>query len=182
MKKLKGKQSLFVEEYLIDLNATQAAIRAGYSKKTARQVGSQNLSKLNIQNAIAEGKTARSRRTKIDADWLLNRLGDEVEADIADIYHPETGALKPMAEWPLIWRTGLVTGVEVQQEFEYIGGDKIPSGVVTKIKLSDRIKRLEMVGKHVDVKAFGDRVELDVTDKLGDLLKEISPRTLDPND
>ena len=182
MQKLKGKQQLFVDEYLLDPNATQAAINAGYSEKNARHTASRLLTKANILKSIIEGKTSRSERTKIDADWLLSRLADEAEADMADLYHPVTGALKPMAEWPLIWRTGLVSGVEVQQEFEYIDGDKIPSGVVTKVKLSDRIKRLELVGKHVDVKAFGERVELDVTDKLGDLLKEISPRTLDPND
>ena len=68
---LSSKQQRFVDEYLIDLNATQAAIRAGYSQKTARQIGSENLSKPNIQEAIAFAKRERSEATKIDAEWVL---------------------------------------------------------------------------------------------------------------
>ena len=59
------KQARFVEEYLVDLNATQAAIRAGYSKKTARQVASENLTKPDIQEAIAAAQDDRSERTGI---------------------------------------------------------------------------------------------------------------------
>ena len=176
MQKLKGKQQLFVDEYLLDPNATQAAINAGYSEKNARHTASRLLTKANILKSIIEGKTSRSERTKIDADWLLSRLADEAEADMADLYHPVTGALKPMAEWPLIWRTGLVSGVEVQQEFEYIDGNKVPDGVVTKVKLSDRIKRLELIGKHIDVKAFEDRVSTDHTGTVNIVLSEKSSK------
>ena len=70
-KQLTLKQERFVHEYLIDLNATQAAIRAGYSKKTAKQIGSQNLSKLDISAAIQEAASERIERIKIDADWVL---------------------------------------------------------------------------------------------------------------
>jgi len=59
------KQAAFVDEYLIDLNATQAAIRAGYSAKTARQIGEENLSKPDISAAVAAGIDARSKRTQI---------------------------------------------------------------------------------------------------------------------
>ena len=61
--KLTEKQQRFVDEYLIDLNATQAAIRAGYSVKTANEQGSQNLAKLSIQQTIAEQMTERSKRS-----------------------------------------------------------------------------------------------------------------------
>ncbi len=66
MAKLTAKQKRFVEEYLIDLNATQAAVRAGYSVKTAREQGSQNLSKLNIQQQIGEAMAERSKRTGVN--------------------------------------------------------------------------------------------------------------------
>ncbi len=79
--KLTPKQALFVKEYLIDLNATQAAIRAGYSNKTARQIGEQNLSKLVIQNAIQEALAKRSERTEITADMVLQRLWSIATAD-----------------------------------------------------------------------------------------------------
>lgn len=72
--KLTDKQKAFCEEYLIDLNATQAAIRAGYSEASAKEIGCQNLTKLNIQEVIAELQEARSKRTQIDADYVLNGL------------------------------------------------------------------------------------------------------------
>ncbi len=149
------KQQRFVDEYLIDLNATQAAIRAGYSKKTARVVGSENLTKPDIRAAVAEAQQARSERTKIGADWVLARLADEADADLADLYD-ENGGLKPITEWPLVWRQGLVAGLDVDEEFNK-DGKKL--GQVTKIKLSDRIKRVELIGKHVDVQAFAERHE-----------------------
>jgi phage terminase small subunit len=172
MAKLTKKQQCFIDEYLIDLNATQAAIRAGYSKNSASEAGYENLRKPQVADAIAEAKKARSERTEIDADWLLKRLAEEATADLADLYDEETGALKPMQLWPEIWRQGLVAGVDVDQQFAYLDGDKIPDGVVTKVKLSDRIKRLELIGKHIDVKAFADRME--VTGKNGGPLETIT--------
>ena len=71
---LTPKQAKFVDEYLIDLCATKAAIRAGYSEKTARKIGSENLSKPDIQAAIEKGQTAASVRTEITVDEVLKRL------------------------------------------------------------------------------------------------------------
>jgi phage terminase small subunit len=68
-----------------------------------------------------------------------------------DLY-TEDGRIKPVKDWPLIWRQGLVAGLEV----ETIGEG---AGHLTKIKLSDRIKRLELIGKHIDVQAFKEKVE-----------------------
>lgn len=76
---LTPKQQRFVQEYLIDLNATQAAIRAGYSERTARQAGAENLSKPVIQAAIEAGSKARSERTEITQDWVLKKLKENVE-------------------------------------------------------------------------------------------------------
>jgi len=72
--KLTPKQAMFVKEYLIDLNATQAAIRAGYSQKTARIVAAQNLSKLNISEAIQEAMNERSNRVEVTADDVLSSI------------------------------------------------------------------------------------------------------------
>ena len=145
------KQLRFVEEYLIDLNGTQAAIRAGYSAKTANEQASRLLAKANVQKAVAEAQAIRSEKTGIDAAWVLTRLATELTADLADLYD-EHGRVKAVKDWPLIWRQGLVAGVEVETIGE--GG-----GMVTKIKVSDRVKRLELVGKHVDVQAFKDKIE-----------------------
>ncbi len=79
MPKLTAKQDRFVAEYLIDLNATQAAIRAGYSKRTAQRIGSENLFKPLIAAAIAAGQAKRSERTEIDADYVLTAIRDTIE-------------------------------------------------------------------------------------------------------
>ena len=73
MSKLTDKQEMFCKEYIIDLNATQAAIRAGYSEKTAQRMGSENLSKPLIQERIAELMKERTERVQIDADWVLRQ-------------------------------------------------------------------------------------------------------------
>jgi len=156
---LTPKQSQFCLEYLKDLNATQAAIRAGYSEKTAQEQSSRLLSNVMVQQMIAKGVSSRSERTKIDSDWLLTRLAEEAEADVGDLYDESTGALKPVHMWPSIWRKGLVSGLDVDQQYAYIEGEKVPEGVVTKIRLSDRVKRLELIGRHVNVQAFKDNVE-----------------------
>ncbi len=76
---LTPKQQLFVAEYLVDLNATQAAVRAGYSKKTAYSVGHENLKKPEVAAAIQEAMQARSERIKADQDWIVERLVENVE-------------------------------------------------------------------------------------------------------
>jgi phage terminase small subunit len=150
---LTPKQKRFVEEYLLDLNATQAAIRAGYSERTARQVGAENLSKPVIMAAVSEAQAARSDRVKIDADWVLARLVDEVEADFVDLIDAN-GAVRPVEQWPEVWRKGLVAGLDVQENFDE--GAKI--GQTVKLRLSDRLKRIELIGKHVSVQAFREQV------------------------
>ncbi|WP_321339535.1 terminase small subunit [Breoghania sp.] len=79
-------QERFIEEYLIDLNAGQAAKRAGSKAKDIYAAGAAFLRDPKIAAEIDRRKLARSERTKIDADWLLKRLAEEAEADIADLY------------------------------------------------------------------------------------------------
>ena len=73
------RQIRFVEEYIKDLNATQAAIRAGYSKKTARSQGARLLTNVDILEAIQEAKEERSERTKIDQDYVLTNIQKVIE-------------------------------------------------------------------------------------------------------
>lgn len=77
---LTPKQQAFVDEYLVDLNATQAAIRAGYSVKTAHEQASRLLANVKVAEAVVDAKNARSERTKIDADWVLQRLARDATA------------------------------------------------------------------------------------------------------
>lgn len=155
---LTAKQQRFVEEYLVDLNATQAAIRAGYSAATAQEQSSRLLSNVMVSDAVTALKAKRSERTRIDADWLLTRLADEVEADLSDLMDDD-GRLKPVHEWPAIWRKGLVAGIEVEDLWEGRGEAREHVGRLHKVKLSDRVKRLELIGKHIDVQAFKEKVE-----------------------
>lgn len=76
---LTPKQEKFAAEYLIDLNATQAAIRAGYSKRTAKQIGTENLSKPDLKAYLQERMKARQERTQIDADIVLRAIWATVE-------------------------------------------------------------------------------------------------------
>lgn len=164
------KQQRFVEEYLLDLNATQAAIRAGYSAKTAYSMGQRLLKNVEVSQAILEAKTGRSQRTGVNADWLLQRLAMEAEADMADLYD-EAGKLKQVHEWPMIWRQGLIAGVETVREGS---GDEV--SFVDKIKISDRVKRLELIGRHIDVQAFKDKVEHDASSDLKAIWADMQER------
>ena len=152
--KLTARQAAFVAEYLVDLNATQAAIRAGYSEKSAGVLGHETLKKPYITEAVAIAQAERAARTEINADWVLTRLAEEADADVADLYD-EHGGIKPVKDWPLIWRKGLVAGLDVEE----IKEDGATVGLVRKIKLSDRIKRIELIGKHIGVQAFRDQVQ-----------------------
>ncbi len=87
MKTLTAKQLRFVSEYLVDMNATQAAIRAGYSARNADKIGSELLGKTRVAAAVVEAITERSERTQIDADYVLQTIKTELEACIADPDH-----------------------------------------------------------------------------------------------
>lgn len=88
------KQKRFVEEYLIDLNATQAAIRAGYSPATAKEIGCENLTKPNISEAIAKAMAERSRRTGVNQDRVLQELAKIAFAKITDAVDLKTATVR----------------------------------------------------------------------------------------
>ena len=156
---LTPRQQKFVEEYMLDLNATQAAIRAGYAAKDADVQGPRLLGNVGVSEAIAAAQAERSERTRIDADWLLGRLAAEATADLGALFD-DSGSLRPIHEWPLIWRQGLVAGVEVEELYEGRGENREHIGRLHKVKLSDRVKRLELIGRHIGVQAFKDNINL----------------------
>jgi len=164
---LSDKQQAFVREYLVDLNGTQAAIRAGYSVKTANEQAARLLANVSVSEAVKTALEERAEKTGIDAEWVLRRLALEANADVADIYD-DKGGLKPVKDWPLIWRQGLVAGIDAEVTDT--------GSIIHKVKLSDRVKRLEMIGRHVGVQAFKDRVEHDVSDDLASILSKARER------
>lgn len=173
MAELTPKQSRFVDEYLLDLNATQAAIRAGYSGRTANEQGAQLLAKPHVKAAIDAAIAKRSHETKIDAEWVLQRLALEADADLADLYF-ENGAIKPVSEWPKIWRQGLVAGVEHVEVKDREGN--ATGDVIVKLRLSERLRRLELIGKHIRVNAFQETIQHKGLDALAERLERAHKR------
>ena len=146
---LTKKQENFCQEYLIDANATQAAIRAGYSKKTASTVGSENLGKPDISERIGELQQKRIKRVEIDADDLLKQLHEMRISDFGDIID-DAGLFLPVKQWPLIWRQ-MVEGFEVIQSTNHDTGE---TTVKHKLKFVSRTTIQKMFGEHTRIAAF----------------------------
>ncbi|MBN9093893.1 MAG: terminase small subunit [Pandoraea pnomenusa] len=139
---LTPKQEQFAREYLVDLNATQAAIRAGYSPRTANEQGSRLLANVSVQRAVAELKQQRQERTQVDTDYVVKRLLEIDQMDVLDIMS-DAMELKPVSQWPKVWRQYL-SGFDLAEMFKE--GDVI--GILKKIKWPDKTKNLELLGRH----------------------------------
>lgn len=171
---LTDKQDAFCREYLVDLNATQAAIRAGYSVKTAPTIGSENLIKPNVQDRIAELKNERNSKVEIDAAYVLRRLVEIDQMDVLDIMTDDM-SIKPVSDWPASWRRYL-SGFDLADMFEGRGEDREMVGILKKIKWPDKVKNLELLGKHIDVQAFKEKVEHSGEISLIDRIQEARKR------
>ena len=140
------KQKRFVEEYLIDLNATQAAIRAGYSPATAKEIGCENLTKPNIAAAVSQAMAERSRRTGINQDRVLQELARIGFAKITDVVDPETAKIRPDASDDDL---ACIQSIKIKpNEF----------GTEREVKLYDKKSALVDLGKHLGL--FKDKLEL----------------------
>ena len=140
------KQKRFVEEYLIDLNATQAAIRAGYSPDTAGSIGAENLKKPEIKSRIDKAMAERSRRTGINQDRVLQELARIGFAKITDVVDPETAEIRPDASDDDL---ACIQSIKIKlNEF----------GTEREVKLYDKKSALVDLGKHLGL--FKDKLEL----------------------
>lgn len=140
------KQKRFVEEYLIDLNATQAAIRAGYSPHTAKDIGCENLAKPNIAAAISQAMAERSKRTGINQDRVLQELARIGFAKITDVVDPDTAKIRPDASDDDL---ACIQSIKIKpNEF----------GTEREVKLYDKKSALVDLGKHLGL--FKDKMEL----------------------
>lgn len=145
------KQKRFVEEYLIDLNATQAAIRAGYSPDTAQQMGSENLSKPVIKNAIDKTIAERSRRTGINQDRVIQEIAKLAFLNPIDVIDIDEATIKGEANRD---DTACIASVKVK----VIPGE---DGNITEreVKTYDKLKALELLGKHLGM--FTDKLKME---------------------
>ncbi|MCY8867390.1 terminase small subunit [Bacillus spizizenii] len=151
MSKLTPKQKRFVDEYLIDLNATQAYIRAGYkanSEAVAGVEGHKLLKNPKIEQAISEAMEKRSKRTNITADRVLNQLAKYAFADIRDLmtWNEETGRITLL---PPDQIDGSIITELTQTVTEVPYGEEMMDKVTTKVKRGDPLKALELIGKHL---------------------------------
>lgn len=146
---LTPRQQRFVEEYLIDANATQAAIRAGYSAKTANEQGARLLANVSVAEAIAAAQAARSTRTEITADRVLQELARIGFSDLRGAF-TETGALKSLVT--LTDDTAAaISSVKVVTRREPGGGEDAEVEYVTEIKLWDKNSALDKLAKHLGI-------------------------------
>jgi len=152
---LTAKQSRFVDEYLKDLNASQAAIRAGYSAISARNISSGLMTKANIQSAISARMGKRSERTAITADRVLQELARLAFLDVRKAFTLD-GALKPIHELDDD-TAAAVAGMDIA---EFGSGDD-QTGVVKKIKLSDKKGALELLMRHLGMNTTPINSDLD---------------------
>ena len=154
--KLTPKQSRFVDVYLLDLNGTQAALRAGYAKNTAESQAVRLLGYAKVSEAVSARKAQRSERTSINSDYVLNRLAEIDRMDVLDILGDD-GGLKPVSEWPKTWRTTL-SGLDISTTVASFK-EESTENILKKIKWPDKVKNLELIGKHVDVQAWRERLD-----------------------
>lgn len=159
------KQKRFIEEYLIDLNATQAAIRAGYSPDTANEQGSRLLANVSISSQVSKAMAERSKRTGVNADRVVMELAKIAFVNADDVIDAETATVKPNAARD---DTAAIQSVKVKT----FGED----GLEREIKMADKLKALELLGKHLGM--FKDKVELSGTletekNKLDDLIQQM---------
>lgn len=151
MAKLTVKQQKFCDEYLIDLNATQAAIRAGYSVKTAQEQSSRLLSNVMVQEAIGKSMSERSKRTGVNQDRVVLELAKIAFVKMTDIVNTN-GEIKESAS---------EDDLSCIESVKYKHSDTDTGySVEREVKIASKIKALELLGKHLGM--WNDRVDVNV--------------------
>jgi phage terminase small subunit len=174
-KPLNDREQRFVEEYLIDLDPRRAALAAGYSRSTAATKSYQWVSKSDqkphVFAAIAGAKAARSETTRIDAQYVLEHLVKLERASIGDfLTFPEGGGM-PRFDLSAATQAQLASIEGLQLDVHREKSED--GGVVEKIKITlpNKLRALELIGKHVDVQAYLDKQKVEVND-LSSLTRE----------
>lgn len=168
--KLTDKQRRFVDEYLIDLNATQAAIRAGYSVRTANEQGAQNLAKLSIQDAISRKMAARSRRTGVNAERVVLELAKVAFAKMTDIVD-SNGKIKEDASPDDL---ACIESIKYKESDNEYGGS-----VEREVKIASKLKALELLGKHLGMWSDKFNVTVEKSEKLDDIISQLGGEGLE---
>lgn len=147
MARLTNKQKKFIDEYLVDLNATQAAIRAGYKEKAAYRTGAENLRKPQIQEEIQKRMQERQQRTEVTQDMVVKELAAIAFARATDYAEVKGGTVRIKD-----------TDVLSDQQIRAIAGIKEGANGI-EIKLNDKEKALELLGRHLGM--WNDKIKVD---------------------
>jgi phage terminase small subunit len=168
--KLTPKQKLFCKYYLISLNATDAAIKAGYSKKTANRIGTENLSKPVIREYLESQMKSKEQELDISVDRILKELASIAFLDISEFYN-EDGTLKNIKEINETARRAIqsVTTREEQGATVEDGEIKPQFFNVNNIKENDKLKSLELLCKYHSI--FKDKIEHSFDEKIENWLR-----------
>lgn len=151
-RQLSEQRQRFVDEYLIDLNGTQAAIRAGYSVKTAQEQASRLLSNVMVQQAIAKRMAERSKRTGINQDRVVLELAKIAFVKMTDIVD-DHGRIKGNATDDDL---ACIESIKYKESDNEFGGS-----VEREVKIGSKLKALELLGKHLGM--WNDKVDLNIT-------------------
>ncbi|WP_221897907.1 terminase small subunit [Bathymodiolus japonicus methanotrophic gill symbiont] len=145
-----------LSSYMLDFSYPETSQRLGMSSSAIRSIVDSNRELLDTM------QSERQLRTKVDSDYILASLKELRELNVMDI-HRDDGTIKPLSEWPEKWLKG-VNNIEVK---EFSGDDGEPIGRVSKLRYPDKVKCLELMGKHVGVKAFSEKIELEDVSEIG---------------
>lgn len=157
-------QKRFCDEYLIDLNATRAYKVAYLNCKkdeTAKSAGSRLLTNVNVQNYISEKMKEREKRTEVTQDMVIKELAKIAFLDIRKLY-TENGQLKNVADIDDD-TAGAISSLETLEEYDGYGDEREKIGDTQKVKLLDKTKALELLGRHLGI--FNDKLDVNVKEK-----------------
>lgn len=169
MADLTPKQEVFRREYLIDLNGTRAAIAAGISESNAAVQASKWLRNPKIAAAIQAGMDKRAKKLDISAERVLQEIAKMAFVDARKFFNAD-GTIKPVTELDDDTAAAL-QGFDVEKLYQHFAkGAAQETGTVSKIKIADKTKSLELLGRHL--KLFTDKVEVSGLDGLYERLQE----------
>lgn len=177
--KLSPRQELFCEHYAALLDAGKAAKAAGYSEKTAHSLGYQNLQKPLIQKRIAELREKVAERIHISVDMVVAEMWRLANCDISEAFDDE-GKLKPIKEIPEDVRKA-IAGVEILEEFDGYGKDRVQIGWTKKIRFWDKNKALDALGRHLGA-FIHDKPDFNLNINIADTIAKARARAAKAKD
>lgn len=168
------RQQRFVDEYLVDLDANAAARRAGYSEKVARHSAPRIMRQPGVAEAIAKAMAARSKRTQITADRVIEEVARIAFSDLRALFR-EDGSLKPISEWPDDVARA-VAAVEVDELHEGSGKARVRVGSTRKVKLWSKVEAIDKLMRHLGLLKEQPAAEVNLNVTVNGARERISSR------